>query len=32
VRKFERFVNEVLWGRLQYSEGDLQYGVRNLNP
>ncbi|GIX49907.1 MAG: hypothetical protein KatS3mg132_101 [Limisphaera sp.] len=28
VRKFERFVNEVLWGRLQYSEGELQYGVR----
>ncbi|WP_165106346.1 DUF5695 domain-containing protein [Limisphaera ngatamarikiensis] len=28
VQKFERFVNEVLWGRLQYSEGDLQYGVR----
>lgn len=28
VRKFERFVNEVVWGRLQYSEGDLKYGVR----
>lgn len=28
VRKFERFVNEVVWGRLQYSEGNLKYGVR----
>ncbi len=28
IRKLERFVDEVLWGRLQYAEGDLKYGVR----
>ncbi|MCS7089602.1 MAG: DUF5695 domain-containing protein [Verrucomicrobiota bacterium] len=28
VKQFERFVHEVLWGRLQYSEGDLKFGVR----
>lgn len=28
VSKLEDFINEVLWGRLQYSEGPLKYGVR----
>ncbi len=28
VREYERFVNEVLWGRIQYAEGDRRYGVR----
>jgi len=26
--KYERFVNEVLWGRIQYSDGERKYGVR----
>lgn len=28
VKQYERFINEVLWGRIQYSEGDQKYGVR----
>ncbi len=28
VTQYERFVNEVLWGRIQYAEGDRMYGVR----
>ncbi len=28
VKQYERFINEVLWGRIQYSEGDRKYGVR----
>jgi hypothetical protein len=28
VAKFERFIDEVLWGRLQYSDGTNKYGVR----
>jgi len=28
VEKFERFVDGVLWGNLQYSEGPRQYGVK----
>jgi hypothetical protein len=28
VAKYERFVNQVLWGGIQYSEGERQYGVR----
>ena len=28
IAKFERFVDEVLWGRLQYSDGPNKYGVR----
>ncbi len=28
LRKLERFVDETLWGGLQYSEGPLKYGVR----
>lgn len=28
LAKFKRFVDEVLWGGIQYSEGDLRYGVR----
>lgn len=28
VAKFEQFVDGVLWGHLQYSEGPEQYGVR----
>jgi len=28
IRKLERFVDGVLWGHLQYSEGAEQYGVR----
>ncbi|MGD2071791.1 MAG: DUF5695 domain-containing protein, partial [Gemmatimonadota bacterium] len=28
IRKLERFVDGVLWGGLQYSDGDLRYGVR----
>jgi len=26
--KYEQFVNEVLWGGIQYDEGDKKYGVR----
>ncbi len=26
--KYERFVNETLWGGIQYSEGENKYGVR----
>jgi hypothetical protein len=26
--KLEEFIDQVLWGRLQYSEGDRKYGVR----
>ena len=26
--KYERFVNEVLWGRIQYDRGDRMFGVR----
>lgn len=28
VQKMERFVDETLWGGLQYSDGPLKYGVR----
>lgn len=28
VAKYERFINEVMWGRIQYSEGERKYGVR----
>lgn len=28
IAKFEKFVDEVLWGRIQYREGPLKYGVR----
>jgi Family of unknown function (DUF5695) len=28
VRKFEQFVDGVLWGRLQYNDGPNKYGVR----
>lgn len=28
VDKFQQFVDGVLWGRLQFSDGDKQYGVR----
>lgn len=28
VKKMEDFVNQTLWGRIQYSEGNLKYGVR----
>lgn len=28
LAKYERFVNETLWGGIQYSEGDNKYGVR----
>jgi hypothetical protein len=28
IRKIERFVDETLWGGLQYSEGPWKYGVR----
>ena len=28
VRKMEDFVNRTLWGKIQYNEGDLKYGVR----
>ncbi len=28
LEKYERFVNEVLWGRIQYSEGERKHGVR----
>jgi hypothetical protein len=28
LEKMERFVDEVVWGGLQYAEGDLEYGVR----
>jgi len=28
VAKLERFVNQTIWGGLQYSEGPLKYGVR----
>lgn len=28
VAKLEAFVNQVVWGRLQYSDGSLKYGVR----
>jgi hypothetical protein len=28
VAKLERFVDETLWGGLQYADGPLQYGVR----
>lgn len=28
VAKFESFVNEVVWGNLQFSEGPKKYGVR----
>jgi len=28
LEKLERFYNQTLWGGIQYSEGDLKYGVR----
>jgi hypothetical protein len=28
LSKFERFVNETLWGGIQYDRGELKYGVR----
>jgi hypothetical protein len=28
IAKLERFVDEVVWGGLQYADGDLKYGVR----
>ena len=28
IEKYEQFVNRVLWGGIQYSEGERQYGVR----
>jgi hypothetical protein len=28
VAKYERFINDVLWGRIQYADGDQKYGVR----
>ncbi|MDM8001830.1 MAG: DUF5695 domain-containing protein [Bacteroidota bacterium] len=28
VKKMEDFVNQTLWGGIQYSEGDLKYGVK----
>ena len=28
VAKFEQFIDGVLWGNLQYSEGERQYGVK----
>jgi hypothetical protein len=28
LAKYEQFVNETLWGGIQYSEGPLMYGVR----
>jgi hypothetical protein len=28
LRQYQRFVDEVLWGRIQYAEGDRRYGVR----
>lgn len=28
IRKFESFIEEVLWGRLQYKDGPNKYGVR----
>jgi len=28
LAKLQRFMDEVLWGGLQYDEGELQYGVR----
>lgn len=28
IAKYERFIDETLWGGLQYSEGDNKYGVR----
>ncbi|MBS1792788.1 MAG: hypothetical protein JSS81_02980 [Acidobacteria bacterium] len=28
IAKYERFVDGVLWGRLQYADGPLKYGVR----
>ncbi|MBI4472082.1 MAG: hypothetical protein HY646_05400, partial [Acidobacteria bacterium] len=28
IAKFEQFIDGVLWGKLQYSEGERQYGVR----
>ncbi|MFC3198624.1 DUF5695 domain-containing protein [Parapedobacter deserti] len=28
VEKLKRFVNETLWGGIQYNEGPLQYGVK----
>src|SRR5690606_29915742 len=28
LAKFERFIDEVLWGTLQYKEGPQRYGVR----
>jgi hypothetical protein len=28
IAKFERFIDEVLWGKLQYNGGENKYGVR----
>ena len=28
IRKYERFIDEVLWGHLQYKDGPTKYGVR----
>ncbi len=28
LQKYERFINEVLWGGIQYAEGERRYGVR----
>ncbi|WP_215224611.1 DUF5695 domain-containing protein [Echinicola shivajiensis] len=28
IQKLEQFVHQTLWGGLQYSEGDLKYGVK----
>lgn len=28
IAKLETFVNKTIWGKIQYNEGDLKYGVR----
>src|SRR5262249_20669363 len=28
IAKYERFIDEVLWGRIQYKDGSNKYGVR----
>jgi hypothetical protein len=28
LQKYQRFIDEVLWGRIQYAEGERKYGVR----
>ena len=32
IKKLETFVNQTIWGGIQYNEGDLKYGADRSNP